>query len=239
MRGPFIGVVVVVLAAVACLLQVDAAAEEDNRARDISERIDKLTAEAFKLGRNLDARLDPIRIKKAGTLKARVDAIAEPTCDEHEYQCGGDDPQCVGDLLVCDGITDCRNGDDEKHCVLPFAKGDTFVGDQEFDHCGRFNPDHITLHIDSVTTIPFFTSHPKVTGRVDIHVDRDDDWAVSTPSFGFYSFATHRIIFRTPDKDSLYLVAQFDGYNFDRFVGETLRVGTGLPCARFIYKRQH
>uniref|UniRef100_Q9TXF3 Extracellular hemoglobin linker chain (Fragments) n=1 Tax=Lumbricus terrestris TaxID=6398 RepID=Q9TXF3_LUMTE len=31
----------------------------------------------------------------------------------------------------------------------------------------------------------------------------------------------------TPDKDSLYLVAQFDG-----FVGETVSVGTGLPCAR-------
>jgi hypothetical protein len=238
MRGPFIGIVVV-LAAVACLLQVDAAAEEDNQAKEISERIDKLTAEAFKVGRNIYARLDPKRIKKAGSLKARVDAIAEPTCDEHDYQCGGDDPQCVHNLFVCDGITDCRNGDDEKHCAVPLAKGDTFVGDQEFDHCGRMNPDHITLHIDSVTTSSFFTSHPKVTGTLNIHVERDDDWEVSIPSYGFYSFATNRIIFRTPDKDSHYLIAQFDGHNFDRFVGETVSVGTEIPCARFIYKRQH
>ena len=37
-------------------------------------------------------------------------------CRKDFFQCGGNDPQCVSDLLVCDGQPDCRNGADERDC---------------------------------------------------------------------------------------------------------------------------
>jgi len=238
MRGPFIGVVVA-LASAAFLLQV--AAQEDTRAREVANRIDKLVTKAFGLDQKIDARIDPERIKRAGSLRNRVDEISEPTCrGDDDHQCGGDDPQCIHNLLVCDGVTDCRNGEDEKHCDAPFKKGDTYIGDQVFDHCGRLNPDHITVDITSVTTSAFFTSHPKVSATLKIHKDdEDDDREVAIPQVGFYSFATHKLILKSPDDEVLYLVGQFDGHNFDRFVGESVSVGTGIACAQFIYHRQH
>ena len=62
-------------------------------------------------------------------LSTRVDAYIEYSlnifmkldflgsrCGKNFFQCGGNDPQCVSDLLVCDGQPDCRNGADERDC---------------------------------------------------------------------------------------------------------------------------
>ena len=37
-------------------------------------------------------------------------------CRDDSSQSGGNDPQCVNNLLVCDGLRDCRNGADEEDC---------------------------------------------------------------------------------------------------------------------------
>ena len=39
-------------------------------------------------------------------------------CRDDYFQCGGNDPQCVNNLFVCDGHKDCRNGADEKICGM-------------------------------------------------------------------------------------------------------------------------
>lgn len=75
MRGPFVRVVVALACTAAFLLQV-VTSEEDTRVQDVGKRADKLTAAAFSLEEKIDARLDPKRIRKAGSLKARVDALA-------------------------------------------------------------------------------------------------------------------------------------------------------------------
>lgn len=39
--------------------------------------------------------------------------LAGNGCEKRHYQCGGDEPRCISDLLVCDGSPDCPNGSDE------------------------------------------------------------------------------------------------------------------------------
>lgn len=227
-----------VLAAAGSLLQV--AAKEDTRVEEIVTRLGKLTGEVFSLEQKIDTIIDPKRMQRGLSLRARVDALAGSSCDDEHYQCGGNDPQCISNLLVCDGEKDCRNGEDEKHCDVPLKKGDTFVGDKVFDHCGLLNPEHITIKINSVTTSAFFTSHPKLTATLSIHTDREDEERhVTVVTGGFYSFATHEVVFNTPEEDNLYVIGHFDGHNFDRFVGDSVSVGTGEACAQYIYQRQH
>jgi hypothetical protein len=235
MRGLFI----VVSAAVAFLIQVSAD-KTDKRAEKITTRIDKLMIRASSIDQQLNERLDPDRLRRGRSLKVRVDALAEPTCEDNEYQCGGDDPQCISNLFVCDGRPDCRNGEDEKHCGLPVKEGDVFIGDRLFDHCGLLNPDHMTLVINSVTIKPFFTSHPKIKATLKINVDGDDEVEhVTIPVVGLYDLATHRLVFAKPDGDGLSLAVQFDGHDPDRFVGDSVSPSTGQACSRFIYHRKH
>jgi hypothetical protein len=236
MRGrlPFI----VALATAAFLLQV-VTAKEDTRLQDVASRADKLTAEAANLEEKIDERINPKRIQKAGSLRARVEALEESSCEEDHYQCGNFDPQCISNLLVCDGITDCRSGEDEKHCDVQLKKGDKFVGERLYDHCDLLNPEQMTITINSVTTSGLFAAHPKLEATLNIHVDKDDDKEISVTLVGLYNFATHHIIFKTPEGDNLYTEAQFDGYNFDKFIGDTVSKVSGDHCARFIFRRQH
>nr|4U8U_O Chain O, Linker L3 [Glossoscolex paulistus]4U8U_d Chain d, Linker L3 [Glossoscolex paulistus]4U8U_s Chain s, Linker L3 [Glossoscolex paulistus] len=211
----------------------------DEEIDKLNEDALKLTHEIIELQEKLDRRSDAKRIQRAGSLKARVEALEDPSCPDHEHQCGGDDPQCVSDLLVCDGIKDCRNGDDESHCHNPFHAGDDFVGDVVFDHCTKRRPENITLSVESISVAAFFPGFPKLHVHVNIHKETDEDEVeVSLPSDAIYSFAEDKLIVYPSEDDGLGLVGQFDGYNFDRFVGDIIHEASKEHCARFIFHRK-
>jgi len=94
--------------------------------RGIENGIDQLIYRIIKLENGIDARRAPDKVRGYKNLSYRVSNVKGTGCRDDSFQCGGNDPQCVNNLLVCDGLRDCRNGADEEDCGLPFKTGDKF-----------------------------------------------------------------------------------------------------------------
>jgi hypothetical protein len=205
----------------------------------LDDRLDKLTSRLVGLEERIHARVDPARIIRARGLKARVDKIQGTGCGKRGFQCGGTDPQCVGVLLVCDGIKDCRNGADEEHCELPFKAGDHFVGHMIFDRCTKRQPDGIDFEITSVRKSSTFNSVIKLTANIIIEYEDDNiDGHVAIPTIGYFTFGLSKIVFNPPESDRLYIICDFDGANFDRCVGHIKRESEE-ECGKLIFTRKH
>jgi len=142
-------------------------------------------------------------------------------------------------LFVCDGVKDCRNGEDEKHCELPTKNGDEFEGHVVFDKCTQRHPDTITFSITGVKVAPAFTA---ITGlRASIHIakeTREYDADVSLPTIGYYRYATQNLVLMPPEDDGLGLICDFDGHNPDKCVGHIVHVASLEKCAKFIFFRK-
>lgn len=75
--------------------------------------------------------------------------------------------------------------------------------------------------------------------HVEIESETDEDESeVSLPSDAIYSFADHELTVHAPEDDGLGLVGNFDGHNFDRFVGHIVHTISNQPCAEFIFHRK-
>jgi hypothetical protein len=214
-------------------------ASHDEEQERLIARLNHLTARLQHIDDELEKRLDPKTKIKALSLLHRLEEIEPDTCDKDHYQCGGFEPECVSRLFVCDGVKDCHNEADEEHCDLPTKVGDTFVGHVVFDHCSQRKPENFSITITAVKHEKFFTAFPAL--RADIHIKHDDhgvEGEVVLPTVGYYRFATSNLILLPPEDDHLGLIGDFDGYNFDRFVGNLVKDTSLEPCGQFIFHRE-
>lgn len=206
---------------------------------DLDDRIDSITARIKQLANKIDERTDPEKIAKAHSLEARVVNLEGNGCKDREFQCGGDDPQCIGVLLACDGRKDCRNGADEENCDLHFKVGDVFDGHVISDTCTKRQPDVISFEIKSIRRDTYFNTVAFL--RVNIHIEFENDryeGAVSLPTVGYYNFGNHKLIVVPPESDRLGLVCQFDGYDWNRCHGEIKHEASLNTCATLHFTRK-
>lgn len=232
MRGD---IAVVLLFAAAVFATEDHTSDFDK----IDDRLDRVTSRIVKLEERIAARVDPARVVRAKSTIARVVKIEGNGCGSNDFQCGGNDPQCVGNLLVCDGVKDCRNGADEAQCKVPFQAGDVFEGHVIFDRCTQRQPDTFNFEISAVQTSANFGAFAKVRGNLLMEYDDDiTEGQASLPSFGQYSFATNKLVFRPQEADRLGLSCEFDGANTQRCVGAIKR-DSGEKCAKIIFTKKN
>jgi len=178
-------------------------------------------------------------VVKAHSLEHRVVELEEDHCDADHYYCGREDPECVSRLHVCDGVNDCRSGDDEKHCELPIKVGDDFEGHVVFDNCTQRRPDTITFSITAIKTDPAFPGFPKIRATISIEHETDHhDSEVELPTVGYYRFNSQNLVLLPPEEDRLGLICDFDGHNNDRCVGNIVKETSLEACAQFIFFRQ-
>lgn len=214
---------------------------DDNEDYELLEnRLNKVTTRLENIEDGLAKRSDPKIKTRARSLAHRVHELGEPHCDKPHYDCGGDDHECVSRLMVCDGVKDCRNGDDEHHCELPTKSGDTFVGKVVFDRCTQRHPDEISFTISAVKSSPAFTAFPLLRAIIHIHKHTSDsENELSLPTVGYYRFATQNLILLPPEDDGLALICDFDGSNKDKCVGNIVHQASLETCARFVFQRKH
>lgn len=82
-------------------------------------------------------------------------------CAKKEFQCGGTQPQCISALAVCDGIEDCKNGNDEKEvCDRVPKSGSSWLGVVQWKRCTF---DHAETPIRLIVT---GGSKPKYSGGI-------------------------------------------------------------------------
>jgi hypothetical protein len=212
----------------------------------ITERLDDATARLHDIESPVENRLDPKWKRKAHSMAARILHIEEEhlgsVCEEHEHRCGQFDLQCVHNLFVCDGVKDCRNGEDEDHCDAPIHVGDTFIGTAIYDHCGYAHPkdQKVKMVINKVKSFPYFTSHLGLQVTTYLNFDyhgRETNYAF--PSKGYYNFATHSLVVLPPSTRSLGLHCEFDGYDFSSCHGKVMLEGSLHVCAEYHYEKQH
>jgi len=205
---------------------------------ELDTRLNKITSRLQEIEDDLDDRLDPAKITKAHSLEHRVTELEEDHCDSDHYYCGREDPECVSRLHVCDGVNDCRSGDDEKHCELPLKVGDEFVGHVVFDNCTQRRPETVAFTITAIKTDAAFPGFPKVRATISIESETDDHEAeVALPTTGYYRFNSQNLILLPPEDDRLGLICDFDGHNKDRCVGNIGPETSLEACAQFIFFR--
>jgi len=215
-------------------------AEEDHSAdfEKIDERLDRLTSRLQGLVDNIDNRVDPERIRRAHSLEQRVVRLEGDGCGDREFQCGSDNPQCVGALLVCDGVKDCRNGHDEENCELPTASGASFEGHVISDSCTKRRPDIISFDITKVRRDNYFNTVAFVNANIRISYDGPQrSGSVVLPTTGYYNFGQQRLVLNPPESDRLLLTCDFDGYNLNRCNGEIKHEASLEVCATILFTR--
>lgn len=216
---------------------------KDKDYRKLSDRLDGVTARLERIDHLLDIRLSPKLRQKALSLEHRVSGLEEDHCDKDHYDCGGQDNECVSKLFVCDGIKDCRNGDDEKHCKLPTNTGDRFVGYKVYDNCEQGHVDKVTLIVTTVQVRPAFPGFPTV--RVVLRaVDKSKTSRseIAYHLFGYYRFPTNRLVLLPPpglqNGEGFAVICEFDGHNLDTCNARVVNRGSLSSCAEFVFFRE-
>lgn len=110
-----------------------------------------------KLG-NLSKEVTPWDVQM---LEGRIHRLEDDKCPTGEVSCGGDFPECVSHLFICDGRVDCHNGRDEDEDVCDSEVvhvGRTYQGVIEWRACETLPDSNVIMTITHVHHVPFFNN---------------------------------------------------------------------------------
>lgn len=158
-------------------------------AENVEKRLDQLEKE-------FDALSAPPSQVDITHTKFRVKKLEGSTCPKGEVSCGGDMPECVNNLFVCDGIKDCENGKDEdaKVCDGNVVRvGSTFRGFAHWTSCVQ-RPDHYwSVTITATKRSPIFTSRTFVRAVVMREADGSNE-NISYNARGYFVYGTRQLV---------------------------------------------
>jgi len=167
----------------------------DFRVRSQNLHIDDVRKQLDKLEAQFEALSDPPAEEDIARVKARVRKLEGNTCPEKEVSCRGDWPECVHHLLVCDGIKDCHNGNDESEILCDGSivrVGSSFRGVVHWNRCVLAEDHYWTITITAARRSPFFTSRTFV--RATVTREFEDALPVSYTARGYYIFAARKLV---------------------------------------------
>nr|QQZ02316.1 giant globin linker protein [Platynereis dumerilii] len=180
-------------------------------------------------------------------LEYRVNEIEGNGCETRHFQCGGDFPYCISDLLCCDGSNDCPNGADENNattCHIPIPAGTVLIGHLNTDHdfCTKRKPTEIDLIITSIVRPEYLKSRllVKANLRLKFFAEGAEQEDV-LPVKGYYNFCNHQLVILPPESDRLGLVCNFRAGNDHRCLAAIVHEASLTHCGDdFIFvKEEH
>jgi len=213
----------------------------DYRVKSQNLHIDALEHEIEELEEEYE-KLTPIPDKEeVKRLKARVRNLEDDGCDDHHVQCGGDVPECISPLFVCDGHKDCKNGNDESEYTCsdrPYHVGSTISGITSWTDCITHLP-HITVVTITANHQPeAYTSRVFVRGVVSFEVDEHSHLVTSYSVKGYWN-PGRRALVLIPDNErekSVYAHAVVCKFNLGSHDEADCTIGTVASkhvCATF------
>lgn len=156
---------------------------------ELEEEVEKLEAEFGELGDIPDE-------NTINALKARIRNLEGTGCDADHVQCGGDVPECISPLFVCDGHDDCKNGRDEDDdvCSLdPVKVGSTYAGITSWSDCVVHSPHMTVITITASERPKAYTARVYVRAVVSFEVDEHSHLVQSYSAKGYWDFGHHRL----------------------------------------------
>jgi len=174
-------------------------------------------------------------------LKARLHNLENDTCDyteDGEVACGGDIPQCISNLFMCDGHEDCNNGHDEDEDVCSdetYQVGATIAGITEWHDCLAHEPHNTVITITANTKNDAFPSRVHVKAVISLELDEDVDLVESYSAKGYWNPGRRALVLAPEDSEggNFGVVCRFifgSNYEADCRIGS---VGSKHECAKF------
>jgi hypothetical protein len=159
--------------------------------------IDKLLEEVEKLEEEFH-KLSDIPGKDVGDkLKARVRNLEDDGCDDEHVQCGGEVPECISPLFVCDGIKDCKNGNDEANYTCsdrPYHVGSTIAGITSWHDCVNHLPHTTVVTITAYEKPEAYPSRVYVRAVVSFEVDEHSHLVQSYNAKGYWNAGRRALV---------------------------------------------
>jgi hypothetical protein len=140
------------------------------------------------------------------SLKARVRNLEDDGCDEldGDVQCGGDVPQCINHLFVCDGHEDCHNGHDEDDYICsdePYRVGTSIAGITTWHDCIVHEPHNTIITITANFQPEAYTSRTYVRAVVSFEIDEDSHLVESFNAKGYWNPAKQALVLVPDDNE--------------------------------------
>jgi len=175
-------------------------------------------------------------------LKARLHNLHNDTCnfeEDGEVSCGGDVPQCISRLFVCDGHEDCDNGydeDDETCSDEAYQVGATLTGITEWHDCIAHEPHNTVITITANTVPEAYPSLVYVKAIVSFELDEDVDLVETHKTKGFWSPARRALVLIPEDvsEGALGIVCRFIYGNNYKAECKIRTIASKHECAEFI-----
>jgi len=136
------------------------------------------------------------------SIKARVRNLEDDHCDDDHVQCGGDVPECISPLFVCDGHKDCKNGRDESAEVCsdePYKVGSTISGITTWTDCFNHLPHNTVITITANHKPEAYTSRVYLRGVISFEVDEHSHLVKSFSAKGYWNPGKRAIVLAPDD----------------------------------------
>jgi hypothetical protein len=148
------------------------------------------------LNNEIDSVLPPYDYRSFIFAWARIINLeASNPCDKGEVTCGGDHPECVHQLFVCDGRQDCSNGRDEDAVICSgdvVHPGSTFRGIVRWKKCIAAADHLMTVTITSEQRSSFFGSRSNVKATITMEPE-ESEW-YDYEADGYFVYATRQLV---------------------------------------------
>jgi len=136
-------------------------------------------------------------------VKARVRNLEHEGCEKGEVPCGGDVPECVNHLFVCDGHEDCKNGndeDDETCSDEPYKVGSSIGGITSWTDCFNHRPHATIITITAIDKDEHFTPRVGIKAVVSMEIDEHSHLVKSLNLKGYFNHGK-RVLVLVPEKE--------------------------------------
>lgn len=186
----------------------------DYRVKSQNLHVDHIDDEIDGLEKEFSHLSPPVEKEEIIRTKARVRKLEGSHCPDKEVSCGGDWPECVHHLLVCDGQKDCHNGRDEdpKVCDDSVVRpGSSFRGFVHWQRCVEHADHHSIITITAVRRSPFFRNRTFL--RATITREYDDHTTLSYTAKGYFVYAARKLVVMA-DSDAPNPIAVICTFNF-------------------------
>lgn len=188
-----------VVALVACANAFNPGASQETvtafRLKSQNLHVDYIASQLDSLESQLNSLSAPIDQASVTNLKARIRNLEGNKCPPKQVSCGGDWPECVHHLLVCDGQKDCHNGRDEDEKICDgsvVAPGSSFRGIVHWHSCVQAADHYSTITITAVRRSPFFTNRTFL--RATVTRVYDDRNITSYKAIGYFVYAARKLV---------------------------------------------
>jgi hypothetical protein len=208
--------------------------------------IDELEAEVHKLEAKFGELSAEVTQAETNRLRARVRRnIVAGKCPHHEVSCGGDWPECVHNLLFCDGVKDCHNGMDEDKYVCSddiIKEGSSFSGVVHWSSCLPLADHNSFITITAMHRAPYFGSRAFVRAQISNDVSHSfmDHQQGSYTARGYFVFATRQLALLADDNapHNLAIVCTFNYGDYDHAMCRIMTEAAKQECARMRVSRE-